>query len=239
MRTFQTSLGPVPLWGNLDRFDAARPLLLVIRGAFAGLEDWTKFVHGAPGANVALAHLPGMHSPHLSECSVPAFARAFDEVADQLGLTDPVVLGLSIGGLVGFAMKRAAAVVAIDPPLSTAGLWPLIPRLRAAVADQPELADWVESLFGVTGSGVEDRDYSGLPAGSAPGFVLLAGDPLEPERRIDRLPSLVSEADRQAYARLPHLKTMVIPDTGHNLPERSVGPVLWALRQVIMAGMGR
>lgn len=223
--TFQTSLGPVPLWGEFDRFDAARPMVFVIRGAFDELDSMTRFQDHAPDVDVALVHLPGMHSPYFADCSVHAFAQAFDEVLAALRRPRVILLGLSTGALVAMAMQGADALIAVEPPLSPPAMWPLIPRLRTAAAQDPEVARWVEGLFSMA-------DYGDLLADCLPGVVLLGGEALEPIRPVDRLPSLVSAADRERIATTPHLRVMTVPGVGHNIPAQAPGALLCALRQV-------
>jgi pimeloyl-ACP methyl ester carboxylesterase len=229
VKTFQTTFGPVPVWGEIA---GEKPLLFVIRGAFDELDAMTRLQEHAPDFDVALVHLPGMHTPYFDECSVHAFARAYDEILADLARPRTILLGLSTGALVAMAMRNAQAIVAVEPPLSPAAMWPLIPRVRSAARADADVARWVRGIFGVTQTGVEPIDYSPLLAVWAPGVVLLAGEPLEPPRPVGRLPSLVSPDARARIAQAPHLRTAVIPGTGHNIPAHAPDAVLWALCEV-------
>ncbi len=106
---------------------------------------------------MALVHLPGIHTPFLSENSVEAFAEAFDEVLDQIGLP-AVALGVSMGGVVSLAMKRPQALLLLDPTLRTP-----IPDLEKIFAPPaarfPEAARWFEDIFGFRHDGWAPKDY--------------------------------------------------------------------------------
>jgi len=220
-QNFQTSLGEIPLWGELSGFSRTRPLLLVIRGAFADFDQFEGLSAVLPHVDVALAHLPGMHTPYLERSSIPAFAQAFDEaVAAAFPGRAVNVLGASMGGLVAMALKGPVrSIVGIDPPLSTATLWPLTELLRRKRTESAALADWIWQIFGVDGKRIENRDYRPLLKElNAPTRILLGSEPLAPERPLAELPSLVSEDDIAAYRANPKVNLRAVADTGHNIP---------------------
>jgi len=233
VKTYETSYGPVPVWGEFDRFESYRPLLFVIRGAFPDLDSMTLLYRHLPEFDVALVHLPGMHSPFFSECSVNVFARAFDEVVVALDKRKIFALGLSTGALVALAMRGAESLILVEPPLSTADAWPLIPQFLEWGANNSDVARWIDEIFGYSEQGVVNRDYTGLLENSSPGVVLLGGAPLEPRRPFDRMPSLVTQADRARIAATPHLKAIVLPGVGHNVPFRAPKEFLVILKQAL------
>lgn len=218
MRVFHTTQGDVPVWGDLDRFQEGRPFLFVVRGAFPDIDTLSLLPARLPHADVALVHLPGMHTPFFAEPSIEGFAQAFDEVVAALGRKPALVAGISTGALVALAMRSADALFLVEPPLSPAEAWPLVPQFREWARDDADVARWVEALFGYAPDQIHPRDYTHLLAGSAPGVVLLGGVPLEPPRNFDRIPSLVSQADRTRITAAGRLKAIVFPGVGHNVP---------------------
>jgi len=225
--TVSTRLGDVPLWGRFETFDAARPLVLVLRGAFAHVDYLDRLPDALEGCDVVLAHLPGMHSPRLVTSSVGAFARAFDEcVRARFAGRQVLRVGISVGGLVVLAMREGAALVATDPPLTTASLGPLAARLRRAVAEDPTMADWVWNVFGIGPFGTEARDYSEvLRAVNVRGIVLM-GDPFADVR----LPGLMAPADQAMIAAVPGLEAVALKGVGHNIPRDAPEALLRAIR---------
>ncbi|MDP3660531.1 alpha/beta fold hydrolase [Phenylobacterium sp.] len=218
VRTFVTRHGPVPIWGEFDQFDSIRPLLFVVRGAFPDADSMTLLHRQTPDVDVVLAHLPGMHSPFFDTCTIQVFAEAFDEIVRDFGRRINVVFGLSTGALTALAMRTADRLILVEPPLSTAEAWPLIAQFREWALADADVARWVEGLFGYSQTDVVNRDYTGLLADSAPGVVILGETPLEPPRAFDRMPSLVSAADRKRIAAAPHLTEVIVPGVGHNIP---------------------
>jgi pimeloyl-ACP methyl ester carboxylesterase len=233
-RTTTRTVGTIPLHGRFDTFDARRPLIFTIRGAFPDPTAMHRLPDVEPDADVILADMPGMHSPHLPEPGIGTFARAFDEIlsahfADRRIL----LLGLSLGGLVALAMAQAAAVVAVDPPLMAGPeLWPMTERLRRALreTEDPHLAAWVWNLFGVSETALEPRDYRGVLSTRRPGVVVIAGEPLEPERQIRRLPGLIRAEDRSAFGDHP-MRVIMAMGSGHNIVRDAPQALAAATRQ--------
>jgi pimeloyl-ACP methyl ester carboxylesterase len=151
MVIFQTLRGPIPVWGQWQR----GPLLFVVRGITPAKNFLLPLAQRFP--SVALVHLPGVHTPFLSENSVEAFAEAFDEVIDQIALP-AVALGVSMGGVVSLAMKRPQGLLLLDPTLRTP-----IPDLEKIFAPPaakfPEAARWFEDIFGFRHDGWTSKDY--------------------------------------------------------------------------------
>jgi pimeloyl-ACP methyl ester carboxylesterase len=233
VRTFQTSFGPVPVRGDLARFEASRPIVMVIRGAFPDPEAMTLLQGWFPDADVVIVDLPGMHSPFFEESSIAAFAAAFDEILAEFDRRQAVAVGISTGALAAFAMRRIARLIAIEPPLSTAAAWPLVPNFRERALESADLARWIEAVFGISPDRIENRDYTGLVDSSAPGVVMVGETPLEPMRPFERMPSLVAAPDRAKILAQPHLSVMTIPGAGHNVPGRAPTTILSVLRQIL------
>lgn len=236
--TFQTAHGPVVVRGDLGSFSTERPLLLLIRGAFPIETQFLRLGEHFPHADYAICDLPGMHSPFFAEPSVAAFAAGFDEVlALAFGTRLVNILGLSLGGVVALAMRspQVRAVIAVDPPLSTAHLWPMRQDLERGAQISPQLRAWIWGLFGVDGAKQVERDYAFVLDGQRPPTrVLLASDPLMPEREVTRMPSLVGERDRALYASRP-ISLLTVMDTGHNIARDGQPAIMTSLRQALPA----
>lgn len=223
MRTFQTTLGAVPVWGDFDRFDPSRPLVLVVRGAFARLDQYAGLTRYLPEVDMAFMQLPGMHSPHIAAPSVQRFAAALDEAAAlAFGKRPFAKVGVSIGGLVAMAMKTGEATLALDPPISTATAWPVLQRVRSLLREEGEtpLRAWCWNVLGMSETGVENRDYRPIVEGARrPLTVMIAGLPLEPERPISASPGLINADDRDWLRALPGVRSVTVSNVGHNLAE--------------------
>jgi pimeloyl-ACP methyl ester carboxylesterase len=134
-----------------------------------------------------------------------------------------------------------ASVVALDPPLRTGELWPLIPNtqamLTAFAGSEPWRLRFAEAALGIRLDGVEDRDYRWVLDGlAAPAWVVVAGEPLMPVRKgLTRMPSLVGEAEREALRRAPGVRLIEAPGAGHDLPGEAGSLVLGVLREALAA----
>jgi pimeloyl-ACP methyl ester carboxylesterase len=214
----------VPVWGRIG--DDRRALLLVVRGAMPTLQhmlDLTKFL---PAVDVALVHLPGMHSPFFDENTPAVFASAFDQTLDHLGYERVIVLGISIGGIVALAMRAPSIqrIILVDTPLTTGKLWPIHDTFRETVGDHAQARRWIAQMLGIHIDRVDDLDYRALLAAAPmPLTAMVGGDALGEPRKIARTPSLVSEADRRVYAADPNVDLIVVPDAGHNVGGAALG----------------
>jgi len=234
-RAFDTSLGDIWLRGRPAAFDGDQPLVLAIAGAFGHADALNPLADAVADADVLLAHLPGNHCPGLREPTVEGFASAFDEVVGQLG-RPTIVLGVSAGALVALAMRspRLAGIVAADPPLRTANLWPIIPAFRRHAASDPDVAAFVLNVFGIGPAEVTGRDYTPLlddPA--APTICLVGDDRLEPERTCDSMPSLVDAVALEALRRHPGIALRLVPGVGHEISRLAGRHMLTAIRELL------
>ena len=223
----RTSLGVIPLTGHFGD----KVALLAINGAFIAANSLARLpTLLAADAECVVAQLPGEHAPALAETSLAAFARAFDEVVETLGPS--VVMGHSVGGLVALAMRSPSvrAVVALDPPLLPAKMWPVIGALRGDLVGPRR--DFIEALFGVSAEGIEPRDYRPLLDGLCrPTTVVVGSDPLMPPRAFERAPSFVDEPERALFAAHPMITLRVAPNSGHMLHNHASDWLVDLLRQ--------
>lgn len=236
----KTSEGVLWMWRRSDAPPAGRPVVLTITGAFAPelAMNRVQDVVGA-AAEAAYIDLPGNRCPHLASPTIEAVARALDQ-AIPAAFPDRVVilLGVSVGALVAASVTtpQVRRIVAVEPPLSTAKLWPMIPRLRerlAEGADAPTRA-FVESAFGVTANAVTDLDHRPpLMRASIPVDVVAGDMPLQPPRDLDTLPSLLDDEDRAFLAARPGFTVTVAPGAGHNVPYQSAATLKAVLMNAI------
>jgi len=223
---FSTAGGPIWLWHGPEGLTSDKPVLLTITGAFAGENAMSKMqaVVGSD-CDAVLMNLPGNLCPPLAEATPEAFARALDEVIPRAFGTRPLVLhGLSVGALVALGVTAGSVrrIVAVDPTLTTANLWPMIPRLRQMLRERPgdaAMRAFIEGVFGVTDDAVVDRGRHYLfERLRAPVDVLVGETPLMPERPLDKLPSLVGEPERAFMRDRPGVTLTVAPAAGHHVP---------------------
>jgi pimeloyl-ACP methyl ester carboxylesterase len=206
----ETAFGPLWFWG---RRPTGRPALLVITGAYARATVMDHFPRVFPDLDVLRMHLPGNHSPPLSEVSMEVFSRALDDALGQVVAAPLAIIGLSAGALVALGVRRPnlRALLLIDPPIRTGEAWPL---------KTPGLLALDPALFGA----LIDRDFSPLIDDlTVPTEVMAGSVPLLPPRDLERPPSLVDELTRRQLAAHPLVTLTVVEGVGHLVQE--AGPV--------------
>lgn len=212
----QTTLGDIWLWGEPERLEGRLPVVVVIAGAFCRPDAfWFRLQARMPQAAVFAAQLPGHHCPELSETSIAAFVGAFGEAVDRAFPGRPVlVCGDSIGGTVALGLPNAGlGRVALDPPLRTAGLWPLRDRFAGLYQADPAKRTFLEEVLGFDGADFRDIDYSWVAR--HPARVFMGEIPQLPPRVFEQLPSLIVEADRRRLEEAPFIHTSVVMGAGH------------------------
>jgi hypothetical protein len=210
----ETALGPVWFWGR----DTGLPVMLLITGAFADFDTLDGLHDVLAGVDVWRAHLPGNHCPPLAATSVGAFAGAYGQaISARLGERPVVATGLSVGALVALGLRSANVrrIVAVEPPLLTAGLWPLLPLREEAPAGSDEFL-W--NVLGIGRDAVEPRDYTALlDQLSKPTAAILGTEPLGEPRDWTVMPSLVTEPVRARLAAHPRIQVFDALGAGHNV----------------------
>ena len=225
-RDVATRFGEIALWSRPDIFDAAatRPVMLTIGGSFSPLED-LKNLPDVLGilADACLMRFPGSAAPALASFAMSDIALAVGELVETTFPGRPVVLlGISIGAVVALGVRapNIARVIAIEPPLTTGKLWPIVGPLRQILdgTRDPQTHDMLFQIFGVGDHELAERDYLGVLDGlRVPADVILGEQPLEPERPVQRFPSLVGVAERRQLAQSPRIRLHVARGAGHNL----------------------
>jgi pimeloyl-ACP methyl ester carboxylesterase len=223
----QTALGPVWFFGQ----PTGRPILLIITGAYADATLLDHTQRSFPDHDVLRAHLPGNHCPRLAVTSIDAFTAAYAEALEAVASGRRVaILGLSTGALVAMGLRSPCvrAIVAVEPPLLTEQLWPLDERFQPAT---PKDAEFVWSVFGIGRGPIEGRNYAPVLEGlSVPTTVLIGDIPLLPRRRLDIIPSLIDDQARALLDRNPHVRIVVVPNAGHNIPRQAPLVLLKAMQ---------
>lgn len=230
-----TPLGPIWFLGR----DTGRPLLLVVTGAFAAETLFFGMQDHFPAADVLRVHLPGNHSPALSETSVEAFATAIDAALAARWPDRPLIaVGLSIGGLVALGLRNPMLrrLVCVEPVLLTEGVWPLeLYRTQAP----PGGETFVQNIFGVFADRSEPRDHTAVLDGLITPTLALVGDaPLGEPRDFDRMPTLVSEPALQRLGAHPAVTVQMVPGAGHNIPRDAQVPLHLAILASWSAAFG-
>lgn len=185
-------------------------------------------------ADVVFVRLPAHGtSPFAPTPSLEVLAaRSREALETLLPARTTVLAGESLGGLIALAASPVAQrVVAIDPFLTTAKLWP-VQRWRK---DDERYAPFYRNIFGLTEAEVIDFDYRRLITDLAcPAEVLAGSEPLLPPRATQRMPSLLDESDR-ALIRASRLATLTVVEGGHALLDTSPAECLAAIRRALQA----
>jgi glycosyltransferase involved in cell wall biosynthesis len=219
-----TSLGVVRLWTTPREADATRPLVFAVPGILATDADIVALGEslGLIG-DLTLMRLPTSREAALSSV---AFSDLSGVVGGLLERQFPdraiVLLGVSSGAVIALGVRAAnlARIVALEPPLVSEGLWPVIEPLTAQLRKAPDAAAsaFAAEAFGVGEAGAAASDHREvLDALTTPVDVVLGEVPLQPPRELKRFPSLVGEADRRRLAETPGVRLHVAPGAGHNV----------------------
>ena len=192
------------------------------------LLDWRTLL--APDTDVIFAELPGHgRSPAMVPTSVEIFAaNVLQALQSTLSGRDVVLVGESLGGLVALAIAGMSpdpvrAVLAADPPLTTAKLWHVATAIGGAVARDPDnafLRSFAEEIFGLGASTRTDRIYYSLLKDAQIPIHIVTGDlPLLPPRNVSGVPCLVDDVDRFVLANLyaTQVQLHVVDNCGHLL----------------------
>lgn len=240
MRPFQpivrdTSLGAVGLGLRPEIHASKRPVLVLIHGLGRNVGVFVPLIPAFEAlGDVVFVELPAHgRAPAAPTPSLEVLAnRTKEALAALLAGREMVIAGESLGGLLALALSSLARrVVAIDPPLTTAKLWP-VQRWRR---HDECFAPYYESIFGIAGGAATDIDYRGLITGLAcPAEILAGSEPLQPPRETTRVPSLVDEEDR-AFIRQSRMASLTVVDGGHALLDTAPEECLAAITRALQA----
>lgn len=224
-REAATRLGLVPFWSRPDIDASRRPLVLALPGLFGGPDELAALPAAIERvADAAILHLHDLPRAVLAQAAPAALARLVEELIGQRFADRRVVLlGASIGATVALGVRSPAVrrIVAVEPVLSTAELWPLPAQLRAHLRKHPEDEASRALFWGLFGIGLDaaaPRDHRAQLDGLAvPLDVILAGEALGAPRPLNAFPSLVAPAARAQLAAHPQVRLHLAPGVGHDL----------------------
>lgn len=203
--------------------DRSKAAVVLIHDLFATpgvMAEW--FGRLEPEAEVVLASLPGHGKARDFQEGgwanlVAAYARSLETI---LPGRRALVVGSGLGGTLALALAaHGRACVALDPLLSTAGLWPLEAAARTAQArDEAPSADFLfETIGWRDGAIAENRDYGALlDRVRAPALILSGETPLG-EPRGGPAPSLMDGAAHARLAAYPNIRVEILAGCGHDL----------------------
>ena len=203
-REFQTTKGTVVLSGD---FKGNRPIVVVIRGAYADAEMFAPLQTILLEARVLFGEIPGNRCPLLSEQSVEAYRVAYSEALSRLD--GPVIVcGLSLGGVIALGLTCSTfAILAIDPPMRPAESVVLQKVMRTAFKKSEDEVDrkFLEEIF------LSDNEYMPPASRLLCPTVVLAGD------HVGTIPSVLSDGTFEELGRLPMVTTERVPGVGHSV----------------------
>lgn len=210
---------------------APGPVLLAIRGVWAPKTYLNELFDLLPDVDILLGDLPGTHDPPPPVSDIAAFGRVYDEVVQALAPDRTVVaFGASTGALAALALRspQVRVKVAMEPFLSTGGLWPLILTARHFIKEagnDPQMAKYAYDLFGILEKGGHDRWFDPLlDALDVPLHAIVGSIPLGKPRPLDGWPSLTDERTRARLAEHPRVTVHETPPgIGHDITGHPAG----------------
>jgi Glycosyl transferases group 1 len=220
----RTRLGPVRLWMTPESSNTERPLVFAIPSVLSSVDDLTIILNNLGLlADGCLMGLPSGSASALSACSMAELSRLVGELIEARFADRRVVaLGVSTGAVIALGVRAAnlARIVAVEPPLVTRGLWPVIQPLREHLRKvrDPVANAFILEAFGVSEDRTEALSHLGaLRDLEVPVEVVLGETPLQPQRELNRFPSLVDEPERRFLAALPGVRLHLARGAGHNV----------------------
>jgi pimeloyl-ACP methyl ester carboxylesterase len=253
LNTWQSDLGNIAFYTAMPWRGPSRPVVVFLHGA---LRNSSVLVHWADTleamADVVLVDLPGHgRSDPVIPATVDALAASVHAaLCGALPGRNVLLVGESLGGLVALAVGGqpdtgpVRAILAADPPLTTAKLWHVAAAFMPAIAQSPS-DSYVSSLgrevFGVTLAGLEERiHYPIIAALRVPGVIATGDLPLLPPRSIPEVPCLIDPVDRFVIEQLYADKVRVeqIANCGHLLLVDAVKPCLDLIKSLLIQHVG-
>ena len=243
-------IGPVPV--TVTEHGAGRPFLLLHGGAGAqSVDGFADLLAAQEPARVLVPTHPGFGgTPRPAGLDgIPALARLYVRLLDDLGLSGVTVIGNSIGGWI------AAEIALLGSPRVSGVV--LVGAAGLAIADHP-----IADFFSLTMDQVTDLSYyrpdafrldldrlpsqqKAVMAANRAALEVYAGRAMTDSGLLDRLPSVTvpvlaiwGEADRiipaehgRAYAKaIPGARFLLLPEAGHlpqlETPDRLLAAVL-------------
>jgi pimeloyl-ACP methyl ester carboxylesterase len=231
-------IGSVPV--SVTEYGAGRPFLLLHGGAGPqSVQGWADLLAKTEPARVLVPTHPGFGGTPRPESldSIRALARVYTGLLDELGLTDVVVVGNSIGGWIAAEIAlvgspRVSGVVLVDAAGLVISDYPA-PDFFSLTMDQvADLSYYRPDAFRIDLDHLPSAARAAM-AGNRAALSVYGGPAMADPTLLDRLPGVAvpvlviwGEADRmipveqgQAYAKtIPNARFLLLPETGH-LPQ--------------------
>jgi pimeloyl-ACP methyl ester carboxylesterase/quercetin dioxygenase-like cupin family protein len=230
--------GPVPV--TVAEYGDGRPFLLLHGGAgpqsVAGFAD---LLGTREPARVLVPTHPGFGGTPRPQglASIPALARVYTGLLDQLGLTGVTVIGNSIGGWIAaeialLGSPRVTGVVLVDAAGLVLSEHPAADFFSLTMDQVADLSYYRPDAFRLDLDHLPDQQKAMMAANRA-ALQVYGGPAMADPSLLDRLPSVTvpvlviwGEADRmipvehgRAYAKaIPGARFLLIPEAGH-LPQ--------------------
>ncbi len=234
--------GVVRVWTTPQPPGTLRPMVFAIPGMLSTTDNFIALGDSfGLLADLCLMRLPIAMATRLADGSLGALSQMVGGLIEELFPGRPVLLlGMSSGALIALGVRAAnlARIIAIEPPLVTGELWPITTQLDDYLrgTKDPATTAFALETLGVGEDRIARHDHLGLLNGlNVPVDVLLGEEPLRPERKVARFPSLVGEPERRALAAQPGVRLHIVPGTGHNV----LGQALHACREIVLEGCRR
>lgn len=237
---FATALGDAPLWHGPGALESGRTAVLFINRPLAPATAFEALRAAiGPTADLFWMQMPGDQAPHLSQTSLAAFAATVAEVIAQAFGERPVLLaGQGMGATLALAVKAptVARIVAVEPELSPATAWPVLPTFRKIYRERPAIRPLLKALYGASPDGSDaPSNLHLIDTLTVPVDVVVGEEPLMPQRPVKRAPSLVGEPQRQALRSRPGVRLRIAPRAGTALLDQAPDMVGQALREALAA----
>lgn len=238
--TISTPAGAASLVFDKSIRNSPRPLVVLFHGAFRSaifLDSW--FERLAPLADVVICELPGHGKAQRITPTLETYSRLFESALTmRFHGRRMVLVGESLGGLVAASLSHLGPVVALDPPLSTAKLWPLHLTIRRRREEDPTFnfdAEFVSNFFGYRDDGPPvQRSYFNLfEKLASPAWVVAGGVPLSPPRFVQTTPGFLESPDLDRLRKLPGVTVSVAPEAGHLITSEAPECALSAIGEAL------
>ena len=185
-----------------------KPIAVMFHGFLRSADDLAAWSERLPDHNLLFAVLPWHNAPDV-EGGLPGYVDAFAEAFRGFPSAADLVVGESLGALIALGTP-GRRVVAVDPFLTTAKLWPVHVMVRDRRKANPQAARSYEAIF-------DRKDHRFiLDRIRSPTLVIGGDEPLMPPRFMPAPPSLLDEEDFAAFAAHP-LVTALRISGGHAL----------------------
>jgi pimeloyl-ACP methyl ester carboxylesterase len=251
-------IGPVPV--TVSEHGDGRPFLLLHGGAGPqSVDGFADLLATQEAARVLVPVHPGFGGTPRPEGldSIPALARLYTRMLDELGLTGVTVIGNSIGGWIAaeialLASPRVSGVILIGAAGLDIADHPIADFFSLTMDQVTDLSYYRPDAFRLDLDHLPDQQKAAMAANRAT-LETYAGRTMADSGLLDRLPTITipvlaiwGEADRvvpaehgRAYAKaIPNARFLLLPEAGHMPQFETPGRLLAAVRDFAQTTAG-